>query len=308
MEHVYGVWAVRSAASMFGHAEAWCKEDGCPLEFESLEAAQAYALELNRKATANVRYFVKEKEPEPNAVRVPASQPDIEAVGPVDRAPRNEAAEKHNEIPGRQMAPEADPVVEIRSAVHSNYANMVAMLAADNKVYLGREERYSFTPGQPGSYDNRDGSLCFVSDMPEMYYFLYGEGWSHSQEEMLDRGLTMDQYMEFARLREGVLQQFTPRREILFAGQPFQAPENYLRNAELDLEGEKGNYNMIDGIVNNDPPIRADLTDGQTHEEVKELAPETLPNEKPSIMEKLRADRVDHEARGFQPFPPERGL
>ena len=308
MEQVYGVWAVRSAASMFGHAEAWCKEDGRPLEFESLEAAQAYALELNRKATANVRYFVKEKEPEPNAVRVPASQPDIEAVGPVDRVPRNEVAEKYNEIPGRQMAPEADPVVEIRSAVHSNYANMVAMLAADNKVYLGREERYSFTPGQPGSYDNRDGSLCFVSDMPEMYYFLYGEGWSHSQEEMLDRGLTMDQYMEFARLQEGVLRQFTPRREILFAGKPFQTPENYLRNAELDLEGEKGNYNMIDGIVNNDPPIRADLTDGQTHEEVRELAPETLPNEKPSIMEKLRADRMEHEARGFQPSPPERGL
>ena len=42
MEQVYGVWAVRSAASMFGHAEAWCKEDGRPLEFESLEAAQAY--------------------------------------------------------------------------------------------------------------------------------------------------------------------------------------------------------------------------------------------------------------------------
>ena len=222
--------------------------------------------------------------------------------------PINKVAEKHNEIPGRQMAPEADPVVEIRSAVHSNYANMVAMLAADNKVYLGREERYSFTPGQPGSYDNRDGSLCFVSDMPEMYYFLYGEGWSHSQEEMLDRGLTMDQYMEFARLQESVLRQFTPRREILFAGQPFQAPENYLRNTELDLEGEKGNYNMIDGIVNNDPPVRADLTDGQTHEEIRELAPETLPNEKPSIMEKLRADRTAHEARGFQPSPPERGL
>lgn len=80
MEHVYGVWAVRSAASMFGHAEAWCKEDGRPLEFESLEAAQAYTQELNRKATVNVRYFVKEKEPEPNAVRVPASQPDIETV------------------------------------------------------------------------------------------------------------------------------------------------------------------------------------------------------------------------------------
>ena len=116
---VYGVWAVRSAASMFGHAEAWCKEDGRPLEFESLEAAQAYALELNRKTTANVRYFVKEKEPEPNAVRVPASQPDIEAVGRWTVRREMRLQEKHNEIPGRQIAPEADPVVEIRSAVHS---------------------------------------------------------------------------------------------------------------------------------------------------------------------------------------------
>jgi hypothetical protein len=32
---VYGVWAVRSAASIFGRAESWCKEDGKPLEFES---------------------------------------------------------------------------------------------------------------------------------------------------------------------------------------------------------------------------------------------------------------------------------
>ena len=174
MEQVYGVWAIRSATSMFGHAEAWCKEDGRPLEFESLEAAQAYALELNRKATVNVRYFVKEKEPEPNAVRVPASQPDIEAVGPVDHVPRNEVAEKHNEIPGRQMAPEADPVVEIRSAVHSNYANMVAMLSADNKVYLGREERYSFTPGQPGSYDRKyDRNRGQYYFRPDIYQWIW---------------------------------------------------------------------------------------------------------------------------------------
>ena len=144
MEQIYGVWAVRSAASMFGHAEAWCKEDGRPLEFESLEAAQAYALELNRKATVNVRYFVKEKEPEPNAVRVPASQPDIEAVGPVDHVPRNEVAEKHNEIPGRQMAPEADPVVEIRSAVHSNYANRLFLHAQ-----FGKAEKFRLEPAVP---------------------------------------------------------------------------------------------------------------------------------------------------------------
>ena len=102
-----------------------------------------------------------------------------------------------------------------------------------------------------------------------MYYFLYGEGWAHSQEAMLERGLTMAQYMEFARLRDSVLLQFTQQREILFAGKPFQPPENYLRNAELDLEGESGNYNMIDGVVNNTPPARPDLTDGQTYEEIK---------------------------------------
>ena len=61
---------------------------------------------------------------------------------------------------------EPDPLVEIRSAVHSNYAGMIAMLGADNRVYLGREEHYSYQDGQPGQYDNRDGSLLFVSDQP----------------------------------------------------------------------------------------------------------------------------------------------
>ena len=65
---------------------------------------------------------------------------------------------------------------------------------------------------------------------------------------------------------------------------------------------------MIDGIVNNAPPARADLTDGQTFEELKELAPETLPSEKPSIMEKLRAERQEREAHSISPAPPERGL
>lgn len=42
-EKIYGVWAVRSGASIFGRAEAWCKEDGKPLEFTSKEAAEDYA-------------------------------------------------------------------------------------------------------------------------------------------------------------------------------------------------------------------------------------------------------------------------
>lgn len=307
-ETVYGVWAVRSGASIFGHAEAWCKEDGKPLEFDSRETAEAYAREMNSKTTANVHYYAQEKEPEPDAVRKTSAQaqPDLDARTHEEVTPRNDAAEKQNEIPGRQIMPEADPLVEIRSAVHSNYAGMVAMLGADNRVYLGREERCHYQDMQASYYDNQDGSLCFVCDQPDMYYFLYGEGWAHTQAEMLERGLTLRQYEEFARLRDGVLSLFTPSREILFAGQPFQPPESYLRNAELYEEGQTGNYNMLDGRLNNEPPVRPDLTDGQTYEEIQELAPETLPEEKTSLMEKLKADRPEHEARQIAPPTPER--
>ena len=36
---------------------------------------------------------------------------------------------------------------------------MVAMLGADNRVYLGREERCHYQNMQPSYYDNQDGSL-----------------------------------------------------------------------------------------------------------------------------------------------------
>lgn len=307
-ETTYGVWAVRSGASIFGHAEAWCKENGKPLEFDTRETAEAYAREMNSKTTANVHYYAQEEEPEPGAVRKTSAQaqPDLDARAHEEVTPRNDGAEKQNEILGRQIMPEADPLVEIRSAVHSNYAGMVAMLGADNRVYLGREERCHYQDMQTSYYDNQDGSLCFVCDQPDMYYFLYGEGWAHTQAEMLERGLTLRQYEEFARLRDGVLSQFTPSREILFAGQPFQPPESYLRNAELYEEGQTGNYNMLDGRLNNEPPVRPDLSDGQTYEEIRELAPEMLPEEKTSLMEKLKADRLEHEARQIVPPAPER--
>ena len=48
---------------------------------------------------------------------------------------------------------------------------------------------------------------------------------------------------------------------------------------------------MIDGARNNMAQAKADLTDGQTHEEVSELAPETLPDEKPSVLEQIREAR-----------------
>jgi len=117
-----------------------------------------------------------------------------------------------------------------------------------------------------------------------------------------DALFTLRQYEEFARLQNGVLAQFTIQREILFAGQPFQAPESYLRNAELYEEGQTGNYNMLDGRLNNEPPVRPDLTDGQTDEEIRELVPEA----KPSLMDRLKADKPEHEARQMIPPVPER--
>ena len=72
---------------------------------------------------------------------------------------------------------------------------------------------------------------------------------------------------------------------------------------------QTGNYNMLDGRLNNEPPERPDLTDGQTYGEIRELAPETLPEEtpeKPSLMERLKAERSEHEAKQAAPLMAER--
>jgi hypothetical protein len=62
--------------------------------------------------------------------------------------------------------------------------------------------------------------------------------------------------------------------------------EVYRPLAAAEMSTEQ-NYNMIDGQVNNEK-ARLDLTDGQTHEEIRELAPETLPPEKPSVLDHIR--------------------
>jgi hypothetical protein len=59
-----------------------------------------------------------------------------------------------------------------------------------------------------------------------------------------------------------------------------------INNIEVDAEQ---NYNMIDGIMNNKPFPKPDLTDGQTHDEIRELTPETIRDEKPSVLEQIKA-------------------
>ena len=80
-QKTYGVWAVRGSGSVFGAAQAWCKEDGKPLEFDTREAAESYAREMNQKTTANVHYYAQEKEPEPGAEKKTSAQaqPDLDA-------------------------------------------------------------------------------------------------------------------------------------------------------------------------------------------------------------------------------------
>ena len=60
---------------------------------------------------------------------------------------------------------------------------------------------------------------------------------------------------------------------------------NPLAAAEMSAEQ---NYNMIDGLRNNMAVPKSDLTDGQTHEEPRELAPEALAGEKSSVLEQIK--------------------
>ena len=81
---------------------------------------------------------------------------------------------------------------------------------------------------------------------------------------------------------------YAVRVATYMSGEQVAERYNYLAAAEMSTEQ---NYNMIDGARNNMAQAKADLTDGQTHEEVSELAPETLPDEKPSVLEQIREAR-----------------
>ena len=81
--------------------------------------------------------------------------------------------------------------------------------------------------------------------------------------------------------------------------------------AAVEMSTEQ-NYNMIDGLRNNEAVPPADLTDGQTHDELRELAPETLPGPKgkPSLLEqvdKIKSELPPHTPSG-RSGPPEREL
>lgn len=171
---------------------------------------------------------------------------------------------------GFKEVPEFLNYIGTRSAVYSNYAGYTALVGTDDKVYLGKSENYHFRFDAPSYYDNSDKSIIHISDDENMYSFLYGDGWVVSQQEMIDNGaFTQKQYKEFAELKNGVLSTLEVKREITFAGVPF----NYLENAE---KSEEQNYNQIDGQINNEHPRKV---------------------EKPSIRQQLRTAEKEQEHR-----------
>ena len=93
----------------------------------------------------------------------------------------------------------------------------------------------------------------------------------------------------------GAAANYTARVMEHMSGGQAKEIENPIAAVELSTEQ---NYNMIDGLRNNLAAPKADLTDGQTHDEIQELAPETLPgvaasltDEKASVMEQIREAR-----------------
>lgn len=147
-------------------------------------------------------------------------------------------------------------IVEMRSACQSNYTGMLAMVDMNDKVYLGKIENYN---GK--NYDNRDLSLCFVSENKGIYPFLFNDTWEKSQVKMLE----MDDYKEFVTLQQGILRNFEQCREILFAGNPFKplfsteslqeqvAVQDSIDNNDTNIVQEGIESVGIKGISSDDP-------------------------------------------------------
>jgi hypothetical protein len=105
----------------------------------------------------------------------------------------------------------------------------------------------------------------------------------------------------------GAAENYTARVMVHMDGGEVREVYNPLAAAEMSAEQ---NYNQIDGAINNEK-FRLDLTDSQTHgpdhpllplrgnspcEEMAELEPETLPREKPSVLEQIREARKNPQA------------
>lgn len=125
----------------------------------------------------------------------------------------------------RQMAQERRTIT-VQAASLSNIPGYVVMSQFDRDradagetVFLGLSENYR----EGGVYDNSDNSLIRISDNPKMFQFFdAGEGWTLTQQAMLDNGaFTREDYAEYAAIRESLAGRFPYMPSKQFAGVPF---------------------------------------------------------------------------------------
>ena len=115
----------------------------------------------------------------------------------------------------------SEPIIEkMLSASQSNYEGMTALVSMDEKVYLGKSENYD----NQGNYDNTDNSLVYLSENNKMYSFIRTNDWVETQQAMLDnKTFTLEDYREFTRLQNDILNKYNQLQPITFAGKPFES-------------------------------------------------------------------------------------
>lgn len=287
----YGIWAVRGGGSVLGPAVAWSKRDGVPEVFTAKAEAEAQAGQYNKNtASANVRYYVKEMEPElaksafRSTEKAAAAQERaamLDVIGQFEKSrnlsDRNRMTWFHNDfgdfrakagVTDEQIAARYGEVLEMklereqkRSAaavpdtVHGYEIERAVCFSNDRGFALAENPRAA-SPFVTWQFTDENGK--------REYY--WGHYFAKAESAKKDYGKRVDEYkVDYPTLTEKY---------------------NYLAAAEMSIEQ---NYNMLDGQINNVAAPRADLTDGQTYAEIKELAPETLPEERPSVTDKLEA-------------------
>lgn len=148
----------------------------------------------------------------------------------IDGIPNNTSPEPVD----KNAEPEPQPVwMPITSSCVSNYEDMVALIGADDKVYLGNKDAYDGT-----AYNNADNSLVYISDTRRIFEMLYSPGMDIPQQEAMNRGhYPREVVAEFVELQAGVLAQFKRVREFLFDGKPVVPPPTM---AELEADVAAG--------------------------------------------------------------------
>ncbi|MCP1109709.1 DUF3849 domain-containing protein [Ohessyouella blattaphilus] len=310
----YGIWAMRGPASVLGAAEAWSKRDGAPEVFTTKEDAARQAVQYNQNASSvNVRYSVREMEPELALSSI--RRQNMAVAQAIDKAVQESnydtfhynlkgAAEKVVGVYGPDRVNVVLANILLNNDYDGRYSNANKRWAQDFDIvpdkgifcnthphvldgFIDRAREITAaleaqrSAGMVGSY-TVTRSIQFDNDRG----FAYGENPKAAQpfatwQFTSDNG-TRDHYWgHYHSGQEAALTDYENRVNEYMADNPHLkvVVDNPLAAAEMSTEQ---NYNQIDGLRNNIAAPKADLTDGQTLEEIKELAPEMLPvEEKP---------------------------